>query len=54
MTHLAQAAMGKPGTIVGVLCKELCVARRTLYLHMGPDGPFERTGWSFFNNIEPP
>ena len=28
--RLAQAAMGKPETIVGILCKEFGVARQTL------------------------
>ena len=36
--RLARAAMRKPETIVGVLCKELSIARQTLYRHVGPDG----------------
>ncbi|MGA2083318.1 MAG: recombinase family protein [Holophaga sp.] len=42
--RLAQAAMGKPETIVGVLCKELGVARQTLYRHVGPDGSLREDG----------
>ena len=42
--RLAQAAMGKPETIVGVLCKELGVARQTLYRHVGPDGALREDG----------
>jgi DNA invertase Pin-like site-specific DNA recombinase len=36
--RLAMAAMGKPETVVGNLCKELGVTRQTLYRHVGPDG----------------
>jgi len=42
--RLAQAAMGKPETIVGVLCKELGVARQTLDRHVGPDGSLREDG----------
>ena len=42
--RLAMAAMGKPETIVGVLCKELGVARQTLYRHVGPDGSLREDG----------
>lgn len=36
--RLAQAAMGKPETIVADLCDELGVSRQTLYRYIGPDG----------------
>jgi DNA invertase Pin-like site-specific DNA recombinase len=36
--RLAMAAMGKPETKVGELCKELGIARQTLYRHVAPDG----------------
>lgn len=36
--RLAEAAMGKPETIVSELCKELGVSRQTLYRHVAPDG----------------
>ena len=42
--RLAQAAMGKPETIVGVLGKELGVAHQTLYRHVGPDGSLREDG----------
>ena len=34
----AQAAMGRPETRVGALCRELGVTRQTLYRHVGPKG----------------
>lgn len=36
--RLAQAAMGKHGTVVAELCRELGVSRQTLYRHVAPDG----------------
>lgn len=36
--RLAQAAMGKSGTVVADLCKEIGVSRQTLYRHVAPDG----------------
>jgi DNA invertase Pin-like site-specific DNA recombinase len=42
--RLAMAAMGKPETIVGQLCKELGVTRQTLYRHVGPDGALRDAG----------
>ncbi|MDW9635468.1 recombinase family protein [Sinorhizobium meliloti] len=36
--RLAEAAMGKPETVVADLCKELGVSRQTLYRYVGPDG----------------
>ncbi len=42
--RLAQAAMGKPETRVGVLCKELGISRQTLYRFVGPDGNLREDG----------
>lgn len=42
--RLAMAAMGKPETVVGKLCKELGVSRQTLYKHVGPDGQLREVG----------
>lgn len=42
--HLAAASMGKPGTVVGDLCKELGVTRQTLYRHVAPDGTLRDDG----------
>ena len=36
--RLAMAAMGKPETNVGLLCRELGVTRSTLYRHVSPTG----------------
>ena len=36
--RLAQAAMGKKGTVVNELCKELGITRPTLYRYVSPDG----------------
>ena len=36
--RLAMAAMGKPETNVGDLCRELGVTRSTLYRHVSPTG----------------
>lgn len=40
----AQAAMGKPETIVSALCRELGISRQTLYRHVGPDGSLRKDG----------
>lgn len=42
--RLAMAAMGKPETQVGQLCKELGVSRQTLYRHVAPDGTLRGDG----------
>jgi len=42
--HLAQASMGKRDTHVGDLCRELGVARATLYRYVGPDGTIRNYG----------
>lgn len=42
--RLAQAAMGKPETKVGTLCRELGITRQTLYRHVAPDGSLREHG----------
>ena len=42
--RLAQAAMGKPETRVGALCKELGVSTQTLYRHVSPLGELRPDG----------
>lgn len=42
--RLAMAAMGKPETNVGDLCRELGVTRQTLYRHVSPDGTLREDG----------
>lgn len=42
--RLAQAAMGKPGTVVGDLCDELQITRQTLYRHVSPSGELRPDG----------
>jgi DNA invertase Pin-like site-specific DNA recombinase len=42
--RLAQAAMGKRGTVVADLCKELGVSSQTLYRHVSPAGQLRRDG----------
>ena len=42
--RLAAASMGKPGTNVGELCKELGVTRQTLYRHVSPTGELRADG----------
>ena len=42
--RLAMATMGKPGTNVGDLCKELGITRPTLYRHVAPDGSLRDDG----------
>ena len=47
--RLAMAAMGKPETKVGELCRELGVTRQTLYRHIGPDGSLREDGQKIFS-----
>jgi DNA invertase Pin-like site-specific DNA recombinase len=42
--RLAQAAIGKPETVVADLCQELRVSRQTLYRHVSPDGQLRPDG----------
>lgn len=42
--RLAMAAMGKPETKVGDLCKELGITRQTLYRHVSPGGELRSDG----------
>lgn len=42
--RLAMAAMGKPETKVGDLCKELGITRQTLYRHVSPGGELRPDG----------
>jgi DNA invertase Pin-like site-specific DNA recombinase len=42
--RLAQAAMGKPETKIGPLCRELGISRQTLYRHVSPDGALREHG----------
>jgi DNA invertase Pin-like site-specific DNA recombinase len=42
--RLAMAAMGKPKTKVGDLCRELGVTRQTLYRHVSPAGNLREDG----------
>jgi DNA invertase Pin-like site-specific DNA recombinase len=42
--RLIQAAMTKPETRVGDLCRELGITRQTLYRHVGPDGVLRKDG----------
>ena len=42
--RLAMAAMGKPETNVGDLCRELGVTRSTLYRHVSPTGALRGNG----------
>lgn len=51
--RLAQSAMGKPETIVGLLCKELGISRQTLYRHVGPDGSLRNDGARLLNEKSP-
>jgi DNA-binding phage protein len=36
--RLAMAAMGKPETNAGALCREMGITRSTLYRHVSPTG----------------
>src|ERR1700682_5953145 len=42
--RLAQAALGKRGTIVADLCEELGVSTQTLYRHLSPTGELRTNG----------
>src|SRR5205085_425410 len=42
--RLAQAAMGKKGTIVADLCNELGISSQTLYRHVSPTGQLRTSG----------
>jgi DNA invertase Pin-like site-specific DNA recombinase len=42
--RLAMAAMGKPETNVGELCRELAITRSTLYRHVSPTGELRGDG----------
>lgn len=42
--RLAQAAMGRPETVVGELCRELGITRQTIYRYVGPDGSLREQG----------
>jgi DNA invertase Pin-like site-specific DNA recombinase len=42
--RLIQAAIAKPETRIGDLCRELGITRQTLYRHVGPDGVLRRDG----------
>lgn len=42
--RLASAAMGKRGTVVGDLCRELGITRATLYRHVSPTGALRDDG----------
>jgi len=42
--RLAKAAMGKPGTRIEPLCRELGITRQTLYHHVAPDGSLREHG----------
>ena len=45
----AMAAMGKPETNVGELCKELGISRQTLYRHVSPSGEVRADGTRVLN-----
>jgi DNA invertase Pin-like site-specific DNA recombinase len=57
MTHaklrLAQAAMGKPETSVGALCRELGVSSQTLYRHVSPEGELRPDGRKLLGRARP-
>lgn len=48
--RLAVAAMGHPETTVGTLCKELGIARQTLYRHVAPNGELRPDGVKLLSN----
>lgn len=48
--RLALAAMGQPETTVGNLCKELGIARQTLYRHVSPTGELRPDGVKLLSN----
>jgi DNA invertase Pin-like site-specific DNA recombinase len=42
--RFAMAAMGKPETQIGPLCKELGITKQTLYRHLAPNGELREDG----------
>jgi hypothetical protein len=51
--RLAQAAMGKRGTIVAHLCNELGVSSQTLYRHVSPAGALRADGRKLISKTNP-
>lgn len=51
--RLAQAAMGKPETTVGALCRELGVSTQTLYRHVSPNGELRPDGHKLLSRARP-
>lgn len=51
--RLAQAAMGKPETSVGALCRELGVSSQTLYRHVSPEGELRPDGRKLLGRARP-
>ncbi len=51
--RLAQAAMGKPETSVGALCRELGVSSQTLYRHVSPEGELRPDGHKLLGRARP-
>ncbi|MEM8821346.1 MAG: recombinase family protein [Pseudomonadota bacterium] len=51
--RLAQAAMGKPETSVGALCRELGVSSQTLYRHVSPEGELRPDGRKLLSRARP-
>ncbi|KGT94740.1 transposon Tn552 DNA-invertase BinR [Erwinia typographi] len=49
--RLAMAAMGKPETRIGYLCKELGISRQTLYRHLSPTGELRPDGKKLLNQL---
>lgn len=47
--RLAAASMGKPGTNVTDLCRELGITRQTLYRHVSPTGELRDDGHKLLN-----
>ncbi|WP_456238221.1 recombinase family protein [Methylicorpusculum oleiharenae] len=48
--RLAMAAMGQPETVIGNPCKELGIARQTLYRHVSPNGELRPDGVKLLSN----
>jgi hypothetical protein len=51
--RLAQAAMGKKGTIVADLCEELGISSQTLYRHVSPTGEVRPNGKAVISRLRP-
>jgi DNA invertase Pin-like site-specific DNA recombinase len=51
--RLAQAAMGKRGTVVADLCDELGVSSQTLYRHVSPTGQLRADGKKLISKTNP-